>query len=49
MDEREELLQQLKATRRLVADLTAHLPFNDKMSQFIDWLDQAIERMEHRE
>ena len=49
MDEREELLYMLRQIRALVAELTASLPFNEKMSQYLDRLNEAIERMENKQ
>lgn len=49
MDEREEIIVRLKEVRKLVAGLTAHLPFSEETSRYLDWLDQRIEQMENRE
>lgn len=49
MNDRAEILFILKEVRKLVATCAAYLPFNEKMSQYLDWLDQRIVLMENRE
>lgn len=49
MTEREEIIAQLKNTRALVSGVAPHLPFAEKTSQYLDLLDQLIERMEKQE
>lgn len=46
MNERADLLAQLKDLRRMVVKLSAYLPFTDATSRYLDWLDSTIERME---
>ena len=50
MDEREELLAQLRQLRRLVLAITERfpVPFSEKHSLLLDWVNDLIERMERR-
>ncbi|MEQ1794302.1 MAG: hypothetical protein ABL970_08940 [Nitrospira sp.] len=48
-DERAETLWLLKQVRQIVASVAPSLTFTDKTSCYLDQLDQAIARMEHRE